>query len=37
MAYQKVFRGERVCIAYPDGKLYLTGMSFKSTKKNAGL
>lgn len=37
MAYQKVFRGERVCVAYPDGRLYLTGMSFKPSKKNAGL
>lgn len=32
MAYQKVFRGERVCVAYPDGKLYLTGLAFKSNK-----
>jgi hypothetical protein len=37
MAYQKVFRGERVCIAYPDGRFYLTSVAFKSVKKNAGL
>lgn len=36
MAYQKL-RGERVCTVYPDGRLYLTGMSFKPSKKNAGL